>query len=126
MSIGELFILGFFGKAVLGWLRDFAGRFGLGGVTCSTIRSARGSTTTTSNLPSRSARCAPRSPGCRPHRWSSSIRKADMAGLAEAVGQGLRNEQLDPGAIVRHLFLCRASVARTLDRPCAGTKGAAG
>ena len=32
MSIGELFILGFFGEAVPDWLRDFAARFGLGGV----------------------------------------------------------------------------------------------
>ena len=32
MQVGELFILGFFGKTVPGWLREFAGRFGLGGV----------------------------------------------------------------------------------------------
>jgi beta-N-acetylhexosaminidase len=32
MSIGELFILGFLGKAVPNWLKEFAGRFGLGGV----------------------------------------------------------------------------------------------
>jgi beta-N-acetylhexosaminidase len=32
MSIGELFITGFFGKAVPPWLRAFADRFGLGGV----------------------------------------------------------------------------------------------
>lgn len=32
MPIGELFILGFFGKAVPAWLRDFAARHGLGGV----------------------------------------------------------------------------------------------
>ena len=32
MQIGELFILGFFGKTVPGWLREFAARFGLGGV----------------------------------------------------------------------------------------------
>ena len=32
MSVGELFILGFFGKAVPAWLKAFAGRFGLGGV----------------------------------------------------------------------------------------------
>jgi beta-N-acetylhexosaminidase len=32
MSIGELFILGFFGKSVPGWLREFAARYGLGGV----------------------------------------------------------------------------------------------
>lgn len=31
-SIGELFVLGFHGPAVPGWLRDFAGEFGLGGV----------------------------------------------------------------------------------------------
>jgi beta-N-acetylhexosaminidase len=31
-SIGELFILGFFGKAVPAWLRQFAARYGLGGV----------------------------------------------------------------------------------------------
>src|ERR1700752_1130529 len=31
MQIGELFILGFFGKTVPGWLREFAARFGLGG-----------------------------------------------------------------------------------------------
>ena len=32
MSIGELFILGFFGKKVPDWLKQFAARFGLGGV----------------------------------------------------------------------------------------------
>ena len=32
MTIGELFILGFFGKAVPLWLKEFAGRYGLGGV----------------------------------------------------------------------------------------------
>jgi beta-N-acetylhexosaminidase len=32
MSVGELFILGFFGKAVPSWLKAFADRFGLGGV----------------------------------------------------------------------------------------------
>src|SRR5947209_8350645 len=32
MQIGELFMLGFFGRTVPAWLRQFAGRFGLGGV----------------------------------------------------------------------------------------------
>jgi beta-N-acetylhexosaminidase len=32
MPIGELFILGFFGKIIPHWLREFAGRYGLGGV----------------------------------------------------------------------------------------------
>ena len=32
MQLGELFILGFFGKTVPGWLKQFAARFGLGGV----------------------------------------------------------------------------------------------
>lgn len=32
MQVGELFILGFFGKVVPRWLREFAARFGLGGV----------------------------------------------------------------------------------------------
>ena len=32
MQIGELFILGFFGKTIPVWLQAFAGRFGLGGV----------------------------------------------------------------------------------------------
>jgi beta-N-acetylhexosaminidase len=32
MPIGELFILGFFGKTVPAWLKEFAGRYGLGGV----------------------------------------------------------------------------------------------
>ena len=32
MPIGELFILGFFGKRVPDWLKQFAARFGLGGV----------------------------------------------------------------------------------------------
>ncbi|MCC8939302.1 glycoside hydrolase family 3 protein [Bradyrhizobium sp. Arg68] len=32
MSVGELFILGFYGKVIPPWLRDFAARFGLGGV----------------------------------------------------------------------------------------------
>jgi beta-N-acetylhexosaminidase len=32
MQIGELFILGFFGKTIPVWLKAFAGRFGLGGV----------------------------------------------------------------------------------------------
>jgi len=32
MPIGELFILGFFGKTVPEWLKEFAGRCGLGGV----------------------------------------------------------------------------------------------
>ncbi len=32
MQVGELFILGFFGKTIPPWLREFAARFGLGGV----------------------------------------------------------------------------------------------
>jgi beta-N-acetylhexosaminidase len=32
MQVGELFILGFFGKAVPAWLKEFATRYGLGGV----------------------------------------------------------------------------------------------
>ncbi len=32
MPIGELFILGFFGKVVPEWLQQFAARYGLGGV----------------------------------------------------------------------------------------------
>lgn len=32
MQIGELFILGFFGKTIPVWLREFADRYGLGGV----------------------------------------------------------------------------------------------
>jgi beta-N-acetylhexosaminidase len=32
MSVGELFILGFFGKTVPAWLKEFAARYGLGGV----------------------------------------------------------------------------------------------
>ncbi len=32
MQVGELFILGFFGKTIPAWLREFAGRYGLGGV----------------------------------------------------------------------------------------------
>jgi beta-N-acetylhexosaminidase len=32
MDVGELFILGFYGKTVPDWLREFAARFGLGGV----------------------------------------------------------------------------------------------
>src|SRR5436190_4259237 len=32
MQVGELFILGFFGKTIPGWLCEFAARFGLGGV----------------------------------------------------------------------------------------------
>jgi beta-N-acetylhexosaminidase len=32
MPVGELFILGFFGKTIPGWLREFAARHGLGGV----------------------------------------------------------------------------------------------
>jgi beta-N-acetylhexosaminidase len=31
-DIGELFILGFFGKTIPTWLKEFAGRYGLGGV----------------------------------------------------------------------------------------------
>ena len=32
MSVGELFILGFHGKAIPAWLRQFAARYGLGGI----------------------------------------------------------------------------------------------
>jgi len=32
MPVGELFILGFFGKTIPAWLREFTGRYGLGGV----------------------------------------------------------------------------------------------
>lgn len=32
MSVGELFILGFYGKVIPAWLKDFAAQFGLGGV----------------------------------------------------------------------------------------------
>jgi len=32
MQIGELFILGFFGKTIPAWLTEFAARYGLGGV----------------------------------------------------------------------------------------------
>ena len=31
MRVGELFILGFFGKTVPAWLKQFASRYGLGG-----------------------------------------------------------------------------------------------
>jgi len=32
MSVGELFILGFYGRVIPAWLKDFAAQFGLGGV----------------------------------------------------------------------------------------------
>jgi len=32
MSVGELFILGFYGKVIPAWLRQFAARYGLGGI----------------------------------------------------------------------------------------------
>jgi beta-N-acetylhexosaminidase len=32
MSVGELFILGFYGKVIPAWLRQFASRYGLGGI----------------------------------------------------------------------------------------------
>jgi hypothetical protein len=32
MSVGELFILGYFGKTIPAWLKEFAARYGLGGV----------------------------------------------------------------------------------------------
>ena len=32
MQLGELFILGFFGKTIPAWLSEFAARYGLGGV----------------------------------------------------------------------------------------------
>ena len=32
MQVGELFILGFFGKTIPDWLKQFAARYGLGGV----------------------------------------------------------------------------------------------
>ena len=32
MRVGELFILGFFGKTIPAWLREFAAKYGLGGV----------------------------------------------------------------------------------------------
>ena len=48
MQVGELFILGFFGKTIPDWLKQFAGRYGLGGVILFDYRSARSNTTTTS------------------------------------------------------------------------------
>ncbi|MDB5552360.1 MAG: hypothetical protein JWL86_2344 [Rhizobium sp.] len=31
-GVGELFILGFFGKTIPAWIREFAARYGLGGI----------------------------------------------------------------------------------------------
>ena len=80
MPVGELFILGFFGKTIPAWLREFAGRYGLGGVilfdySCQTRQYDN-------NIESR-RRCsgsARRFPRCRQARWSSSIRKAGWCG----------------------------------------------
>jgi beta-N-acetylhexosaminidase len=38
MSVGELFIFGFFGKSLPTWLKEFAARYGLGGVILFAIR----------------------------------------------------------------------------------------
>ena len=43
MPVGELFILGFYGKVIPAWLKQFAARYGLGGVilfdySCQTLQ----------------------------------------------------------------------------------------
>ena len=48
MRIGELFILGFFGKAIPAWLKEFAARHGLGGVILFDHSCRTKNTTTTS------------------------------------------------------------------------------
>ena len=55
MRVGELFILGFFGKTVPEWLQQFAARYGLGGAILFDY-------------------------SCRRARWCSSIRRAVWCG----------------------------------------------
>ena len=59
MQVGELFILGFFGKTIPDWLKNSPPATGSAASSCSITRSARSNTTTTSNPPNRCARlCA--------------------------------------------------------------------
>ena len=80
MQIGELFILGFFGKTIPAWLTEFADRYGLGGVilfdySCQTQKYDNNIET-----PDRCGSSAARSRDCRPGRWCSSIRRAGWCG----------------------------------------------
>ena len=80
VSVGELFILGFYGKTVPDWLRSFAARYGLGGVILFDYSIARANTTTTSSRPNKCGVCARRLQPCRRHRWCSSTRKVGWCG----------------------------------------------
>lgn len=76
MSVGELFIPGFFGKAVPVWTRDFADRYGLGGIilfdySCQTRQYDNNIESSEQLRP-----CAGRFRRCRPIPWCSSTRKA--------------------------------------------------
>ena len=81
MQVGELFILGFFGKTIPAWLKEFAARYGLGGVILFDYSCQTRQYDNNIESPEQAAPlCARRSPACHPARWCSSIRKADWCG----------------------------------------------
>ena len=79
-DIGELFILGFFGKTVPAWLKQFAVRYGLGGVILFDYSCRTQTIRQQHRIARAGARYAPRLPRCLPVRWCSSTRRAAWCG----------------------------------------------
>ena len=80
MRIGELFILGFFGKTVPAWLKQFAARYGLGGVILFDYSCRTRQYDNNIESPEQVRASARRLPRCRPARWCSSTRRAGWCG----------------------------------------------
>ena len=80
MPIGELFILGFFGKTIPLWLSEFAARYGLGGVILFDYSCRTQQYDNNIESPEQVRGCARRSPRCRRVRWCSSTRRAAWCG----------------------------------------------
>ena len=80
MPIGELFILGFFGKTIPAWLKQFAARYGLGGVILFDYSCQTQQYDNNIESPEQVQRLCEEIAACRRARWCSSIRKAGWCG----------------------------------------------
>ena len=80
MSIGELFILGFFGKTIPAWLFEFAARYGLGGVILFDYSCQTRQYDNNIDLPEQVRRLCEEISRLPHARWCSSTRKAGRCG----------------------------------------------
>jgi beta-N-acetylhexosaminidase len=98
-GVGELFILGFFGKVVPAWIRKFAARYGLGGIilfdySCQTRRYDNNiESPEQPALLCEAIACLP----CNPLVFIDQ--EAEMADIADGVERGLQKGTLAQGAI---------------------------